>query len=119
MVLHIPHSSTEIPREYLADYNLSLEDLSKEVQIMTDHFTDDLFDWPCDRAVFPVSRILVDAERFEQDYLEVMSKKGMGVLYEKTSDLKPLRPKLSYKRREELLEKYYRPHHKKLEMMVD
>lgn len=119
MILHIPHSSTHIPKEYLDDYLLSAQDLQQEILTMTDHYTDELFDWPCDRAVFPVSRLLVDVERFEDDVQEPMAERGMGVLYEKTSELKPLRKALSTKRREELLSKYYRPHHKKLEMMVE
>lgn len=120
MILHIPHSSTKIPNEYLNDYLLSPQELQAEILTMTDHFTDDLFDWPSwDRAVFPVSRLLVDVERFEDDANESMAQRGMGVLYEKGSQLLPLRHKASPARREELLNRYYRSHHKKLEKMVD
>jgi N-formylglutamate deformylase len=43
----------------------------------------------------------------------------MGVLYEKGSQLQSLRRQASPDLREELLSRYYRPHHKKLEAMVD
>jgi N-formylglutamate deformylase len=120
MILHIPHSSTEIPNEYLSEFLLSPEQLNKEILEMTDHFTDDLFDWSSwDRAIFPVSRLLVDVERFEDDAEESMAERGMGVLYEKGSQLLPLRRQASPERREELLNGYYLPHHKKLEKMVD
>ncbi|WDE97529.1 N-formylglutamate amidohydrolase [Lentisphaera profundi] len=119
MILHIPHSSTYIPEEYLIEFLLSPEQLNKEILEMTDHFTDDLFDWKWDRAVFPVSRLLVDVERFEDDAEELMAERGMGVLYERGSQLLPLRHKASPAGREELLNRYYRPHHKKLEKMVD
>jgi N-formylglutamate amidohydrolase len=43
---------------------------------ITDHFTDDLFALPNHLATpvrFPVSRLVVDPERFENDELEPMS----------------------------------------------
>ncbi|EDM25767.1 hypothetical protein LNTAR_15162 [Lentisphaera araneosa HTCC2155] len=119
MILHIPHSSTFIPEEYLSEFLLSSQDLQQELLSMTDHFTDDLFDWKWDRAVFPVSRLLVDVERFEDDAEEEMAERGMGVLYEKGSQLQSLRRQASPDLRKELLDRYYRTHHKKLEAMVD
>ena len=53
---------------------------------MTDAYTDKLFSVP-DAAVvrYPVSRLIADPERFENDAEEVMSKLGMGVIYTRTS----------------------------------
>ncbi len=82
--------------------------------------TDELYVLPgAARAVFPVSRFLVDAERFEDDALEPMAARGMGALYTVGTDLSPLRPEIALPRREELLEKYYRPHHRFLNTWAD
>jgi len=54
---------------------------------MTDAYTDELF--RCDGVTsvrYPVSRIVVDPERFENDVDEVMSTVGMGVVYTRTCD---------------------------------
>lgn len=49
---------------------------------MTDHLTDVLFAVPGVTSVrFPVSRLVLDPERFESDDREVMATKGMGVVY--------------------------------------
>ena len=89
IVLHIPHASKKIPDEYFQYFTLSKKDLQFELLKMTDHFTDELFDVLGDnihQLKFPVSRLLVDVERFEKDELEPMSKDGMGCIYEKTHD---------------------------------
>ncbi len=55
---------------------------------MTDGFTAELFDFAADvpRVKFPVSRLIVDAERFVDDAREPMAACGMGVIYTATSD---------------------------------
>jgi N-formylglutamate deformylase len=87
---------------------------------MTDSYTDELFGGleGCQDVVFPVSRLVVDPERFEDDAAEVMADVGMGVIYEVTHDLQPLRKKVSAAKRKELLTRYYRPHHEKFTELV-
>ena len=119
-ILHIPHASTMIPEQYVRSFHLSEEELCEELLLMTDHFTDELF--PCDFTSFdclkfPVSRLLVDPERFASDKDEIMSKVGMGCIYEKTHNGKPL--KNASKIRDELISKYYQPHHETFTNMVD
>jgi N-formylglutamate amidohydrolase len=63
---------------------------------------------------YPVSRLVSDPERFEDDAAEGMSKVGMGVVYTRTSSGQPLRRPLSSQEREALLIEYYRPHHQAL-----
>lgn len=63
---------------------------------------------------FNVSRLLVDPERFEHDVDEPMAGCGMGVIYTRTSDGRPLREGPDDLTRSRLLAEYYRPHHAEL-----
>ena len=44
LIIHIPHSSTNIPVEYMAGILLSGEELTSELLWATDSFCDELFD---------------------------------------------------------------------------
>ena len=66
---------------------------------------------------FPISRLLVDVERFETDELEPMFKVGMGCIYEKTHDGKSL--KLVKDIKDELINKFYKTHHENFTKVVD
>ena len=113
MILHIPHSSTNT-----LNYTFDC-DVSKELELLTDHDTDKLFQYDdASRLVFPVSRLICDVERFEDDQQEPMAKVGMGVCYKKTTTGDSLR-KVTAAQRQEILETYYRPHHERLTAMVD
>lgn len=121
VVLHIPHDSTAIPDEVRPQFLLSDQDLALELQQMTDHFTHFLFATPpSDAAVVraPVSRLVVDVERFADDSAEPMAARGMGAIYSVTSQLAPLRRQLSSREKEVLLRLWYYPHHEKLEAAV-
>ena len=117
VLLHIPHASQQIPGEWKSLFLLSDEQLNQELVTMTDAFTDELFDLGgrADRLEFAVSRLLVDPERFPVDADEPMAAKGMGAVYVKTHDCRPLKSDTS---REELMNAYYYPHHAKLEAWV-
>ena len=118
-ILHIPHSSQLIPDEYLKYFCLTPRELDYELLKMTDHYTDELFNedsYSLDRLQFPVSRLLVDPERFPSDTEEVMAKVGMGCIYELTHDGQPLKDASNI--RDELIDRYYRPHHKTFETIV-
>ncbi len=88
--------------------------LEAEILRVTDHFTEELFDLgaEADRLVFPVSRLLVDPERFADDNDEPMALRGMGAVYVRTHNGKPLK---TDERREELMAEFYYPHHQALE----
>ena len=62
MVLHIPHSSTN-------PLGISFDaDLDKEIELLTDHHTDKLFHHAgTNRLVFPISRLVCDVERCEDE----------------------------------------------------
>lgn len=116
LVLHIPHSSTEIP--LLEGYVSTQEEINQEIIKLTDWYTDDLFDSEKDdKIVAPFSRIFCDVERFSDDNLEVMAKFGMGVLYEKLDNGNQLR-KVTPKLKAGVLKDYYWKHHNKLNDVV-
>lgn len=121
-VIHIPHASTVVPATVRSSITLSDEELQQELLTMTDHFTDQLFRVSENLAkavTFPVSRLVVDPERFVNDRDEPMAAKGMGVIYTLTSSRQPLRKALSMQERDELLSTYYFPHHLRLAQQVD
>lgn len=119
VILHIPHSSTLIPEEYYSDFCVSPEALAIENLRLADLYTDEIYILPDARsAVFPVSRFLVDAERFSDDSQESMAQRGMGALYTVGTNLNDIRPNLSDSRRQELMSRYYWVHHNKLDDMV-
>ena len=97
-IFHVPHDATLIPAEVRDQFILADDFLNQEILRMTDHHTLDLFaaDVPKNQVVkFPVSRLVVDVERFEQDAAEPMSARGMGAIYRVTHDLRPLRRSLT------------------------
>ena len=124
LIFHIPHSSTLIPDEFRPDFALSDTDLAEEIRLMTDWHTADLFKPAVTRLgsaiEFPVSRLLVDPERFPDDAEEPMSRVGMGVLYTKTAHGAILRKQGcdTGAKREQLIKAYYTPHHRKLSEAV-
>lgn len=110
-ILHIPHSSYYIPEKYKKLFFLSDKGLSSEQIKMSDSFTDELFAADgITKLIFPVSRLICDVERFRNENDEEMTKQGMWVCYNLTSDLKPLK-KVSKNHKKEILKKYYDKHH--------
>jgi len=109
LILHIPHSSTNIPslEGYVADANK----IQNEIVKLTDWYTDELFFSETDiRIVAPFSRIFCDVERFENDEEEVMSNVGMGAVYERFDNGDLLR-KVTSDLRAKIIKDYYWKHH--------
>ena len=62
-MLHLPHASSFIPEDLRDDFLLSDEELEEELNRITDHATDVIFQkaFPEAKAiVFPVIRLVVD-----------------------------------------------------------
>jgi len=120
VVLHIPHSSKLIPGDLRRQILLSDDELELEICRMTDAYTDELFESESSFSVtFPVSRLVVDPERFLDDASEPMAARGMGVVYSRTSQGEPLRAPLDAEVRRALIARFYTPHHAALERRVD
>jgi len=111
ILIHVPHSSTFIPDVYRTSFLLSDEELKHEVLLMTDHFVDDLFAIPgITSHINPISRLVMDPERFRSDADEPMVKKGMGAVYTRTATGKLMRD-LSQSEHVEILTNLYDPYH--------
>jgi N-formylglutamate deformylase len=87
-VLHIPHSSREVPTDERRAILLDDAALNSELLRMTDAYTDAIFPvTPVEagRVIFPLSRLVCDVERFPLDENEPMVTRGMGAIYTRTS----------------------------------
>ena len=122
VVVHIPHASLVVPSDVAAGLRLTPAELQHELLAMTDRYTDELFALPSRLATtvtFPVSRLVVDPERFTDDESEPMARKGMGVVYERTASGHPLRHPPPAEHRRDLLARFYEPHHAALTAAVE
>jgi N-formylglutamate amidohydrolase len=124
LILHVPHASTAVPPDVRRRLLLDDAQLADELRLMTDSYVDELFALPADEAVtiiYPVSRLVCDPERFEDDAREPMSRIGMGVIYTATHDGRRcgLRQTPREAEREGLLDRFYRPHHARLTVAVE
>lgn len=116
LLLHIPHASTHVP---FYDGYLNLVKLQDQIELLTDWYTDELFNF--EHAVLvkaPFSRVFCDVERFSEDDKEMMSKVGMGMLYTHADDGSIIRYSTD-QIRNAILENYYHPHHQALTNEVD
>ena len=119
-IVHIPHGSITIPEDLRASFLVDDRALQQELLRMTDWHTEDLFGLPgLQQIVFPASRLVVDPERFLDDDQEVMAARGMGVIYTRTSGGEPLRVPPGPEERAHLINRFYRPHHRRLSKAVD
>jgi N-formylglutamate deformylase len=120
-VVHVPHASLVVPSDVSSGFLLTPDQLEHELLLMTDRYTDELFALPSSLAAtvaFPVSRLIVDPERFTDDAREPMARKGMGVVYTQTSSGHPLRRPPAEGQRQQWLARFYEPHHAALTTAV-
>lgn len=117
LVVHVPHASTVIPDDAWTEFLVSRQEVEAEALASADLYTDDMARqaWPNARTIeTEISRIVVDVERYDDDSLEEMSEVGRGVMYTCDHLMRPLRRSMIGARREDLLERYYRQHWKRL-----
>ncbi len=123
LVLHIPHSGKCIPEDVREHILLNDEHLSHELLAMTDAFTDDLFSMGVSLGgaalVNNLSRLVLDPERYVRDEEELMSSRGMGMVYLRTSDMQFLRNPDTYSaERQRLINKYLRSYNDGITRLV-
>ncbi|MGC0363233.1 N-formylglutamate deformylase [Rhodococcus sp. 27YEA15] len=115
VVLHVPHSSRQIPPDIRVDLLLSDADLADELDEATDTATDQialaalaLVRHRPVTVINRLSRLVVDPERFSGGS-EPAEQFGRGAVYTRTCSGAPLRRE-PYPRRSELLDRYFRPY---------
>lgn len=116
ILFHIPHSSLKIPKQY---WDICIKDkdyIQKTNIFLSDYLTDKLIPNKCHKLVFKYSRLFCDVEKFKDDEKEIMSKKGMGVIYTNDCDTTIAIPTSKYKKI--ILKSYYDKHHNKLDKTV-
>jgi len=122
-VVHVPHSSTNVPSGYRADFVVSDHELESELLMMTDRFTDELAASATGLGgtvlVNRVSRLVMDPERFADDGAEPMARRGMGAVYLSRCDGHALRrADFSSEDRRRIMSALYEPYHAALEQLV-
>ena len=66
VIINIPHSSTKLTNEFLDRMSISHKELQEQLNILTDYYTDELFEnKKCFNLVCRHSRLLCDVERFK------------------------------------------------------
>ncbi|HAZ66567.1 MAG TPA: hypothetical protein DCY41_07420, partial [Opitutae bacterium] len=122
LIIHVPHASDFIPQAERTGLVVDDTELHRQQQALVDHRTDELFA-PLNPNITivtaPVSRLVVDVERFRDDRDEAAAKHGMGAVYTHGVNNVPLRSKLEASERERLLKTWYDPHHAKLNHEVE
>jgi N-formylglutamate amidohydrolase len=122
LIVHVPHASNFIPQAERAGLVVDDAELRRQQHALVDHRTNELFA-PLNPAITivtaPVSRLVVDVERFRDDRDEAAAKHGMGAVYTHGVNNVPLRSKLEASERERLLKTWYDPHHAKLNREVE
>lgn len=124
VIVHVPHASRCLPDLTGCDLMLTRHQLRRELSVMTDHHTDLLAEAALAQGavvfVNRVSRLLVDPERFADDRLESAAAHGMGAVYTRTHDGRPLRyPDFGTGQRRQLMDRFYHPYHAAFTRLVD
>jgi N-formylglutamate deformylase len=114
-LVHLPHSGTDIPNEFMDDYCLSENELRDNIYQYADQYTDELFHGllhTFDGVKSDYSRLFFDPERFADDTQEEMHKKyRLGWFYENAIlSKKPLRNTEN----KNIIKQYFDSHHKEL-----
>ncbi len=114
-LVHLPHCGTEIPKRFLDDYIVPLDELKANIYQYADLYTDELFEdfFSCFGGVKSgYSRLFFDPERFGDDALEAMHQNfKLGWFYENAIlEKKPLRK--THNKAE--IRSYFDAHHNEL-----
>jgi len=117
---HIPHAGTEVPDAVRDQFLPYPGALWRDIATLTDWYTDELFGMPgIAVSQTPISRVVVDLERYIDDELEEKAAFGQGVIYTHNTLGEEIRREISKAERNLLVENYYRPWHLQLQLNVE
>lgn len=118
IIFHIPHSSLNVPNYFLEKLTIPLNKFNELNQIITDLKVDKLVEnIRVSKAIFKYSRMFCDVERFEDENLEPMAKKGMGIVYTKDINEQTF-IKVDQEYKNNIIKKHYKPHHEQLNKLT-
>jgi N-formylglutamate amidohydrolase len=124
VILHVPHSSTQVTADARAHIRLTDAALARELALLTDAHTDTIAARAAAAATVEpyrfvnlLSRLVVDPERFPDEREEMLAA-GMGAVYVRTSHGDVLRD-ADPSHVEHLLDAYYRPYAAAMTSTVD
>ncbi len=118
IIIHVPHSSTYLPRIFYKRIILDKKYIKKENIFMCDYKIDKFLSNRFNIIKFKYSRMFCDVERYKVDSEEEMSKYGMGVVYEKDSNNNKF-INIDKKYKDKIIKKYYDKHHNKFNKLVN
>lgn len=116
IVFHVPHSSLKIPNFFWNVCLKNREYINYSNRFLCDYLTDKLVPKGRNKVVFKYSRIFCDVEKFADVSKEIMSKRGMGVIY--TKDCDSVITNIDKKYRNKVIKSYYKKHHDKLDKVI-
>ena len=64
IIIHVPHSSTYIPEEFRNQFIISQSELAYEIEVMTDHYTDEMVSWSNQVIRFDIQGFLLMLKDF-------------------------------------------------------
>ncbi len=117
-IVHVPHSSLVLPDEFWERVIIDRERLEEENLFLCDKDIDKFVPYWVNNVIkFNYSRLFCDVERFRDDNIESMSKKGMGAVYKKDTRGEDF---ISYdeKYKNYVLANFYNQHHERLENLT-
>ena len=119
VLFHIPHSSLDVPKCFSERLLIPLDEFQElnvfNSDIKVDKLVENIF---VNKVVFKYSRMFCDVERFEDENVEHMAKKGMGIVYTNAINGKKL-IKVDQKHKQNVITNYYTPHHNRLNKLTD
>lgn len=118
-IIHIPHSSLEVPIEFKKRLVVDYDYFMKENVFISDYRINEFVPMNFPNIIkFNYSRMFCDVERYLDDSKEEMSKYGMGSIYNKDSNNQKF-IKLNKKYKQFVVDNYYKKHHQNLDLMVE
>lgn len=118
VIIHIPHSLLKLPNEFHKRVIFNNEEIKKLNIFISDYLVDKFIPNNCLNIIkFNYSRLFCYVERFKDDKLEVMSKYGMGVIYENDHNGKKF-INIDNNYKNYVISKYYDKHHKLIDDKV-
>ncbi len=119
LIIHIPHSSLEVPKYFKDNLLVDKEYFNKENIFISDYKVDNFVPKNYPNIIkFNYSRMFCDVEKYLDDSKEEMSKYGMGALYTKDSNGKEF-VKRTKEEKDYIITNYYKKHHQSLDNMIE